>query len=256
MHFGYDRVHMLPPKPTRMSLLVSAAAVLPLLGCAPKPPPPKLPPRQLPQVQKLDDPTGQRGNVVDEAVQIGSNTAKLSYNCGPPHGKNVEGSGRLSVQVTRCEFDQGTRTLTLTNEAQEECPTFLISLTDYRGGGTYNTASINQVSFGPAKVRQNACRWEGTICMNWSRAGSHPEANCTVEITNDGGLQYGTAGATVSGTFSCSAFTSPFKGCAGVSATPGCAITSGSFSVAGCSTSGTAAPAVPTPPAPGRKRGR
>ncbi len=229
-------------------VLTAAGLLYATLGCEPKPPPPKLPPTQVAHIQTLDDPTGQRRNVVDDAVQVGSNVAKISYNCAPPNGKNVEGNGRTNVPVGKCEYDQGTKTLTLSNDSKDDCPTFLLTLTDYHGRGTYNPASLVQASFGVARVRQSACRWEGEICMNWSRAGVHPEANCTFEITSDGGLQFGQAGATISGTFTCSAFVSPFSACAGVSAVPGCGITAASFSVAGCAVSGSQGGAPPPPP--------
>jgi hypothetical protein len=113
------------------------------------------------------------------------------------------------------------------------------------------------VSFGLASLRQPTCSWEGNLCLDWSRERNiHPEASCTVEINSDGGLQYGTSGATVSGTFVCSAFVSPWKGCAGAAAVAGCAITRGSFSVAGCTVTNSApkAPDQPPPKAPGKSR--
>lgn len=247
-----------------LGLCAAATLATVTLGCPAKPPPPKLPPKELPRLQQLDDTTGQRGSVIDDAVQAGSNQAKITYSCAPPHGRNVDGSGLLSTKVSRCEIDTATKTVTLSNESNDDCPGFVLSLTDYHGKGTYNTSSITQLSFGIAKVRQAACRWDGSICMNWSRADKiHPETQCTVDINSDGGLQYGTMGATLSGTFVCSAFTSAFNGCAGVVASAGCGITRGSFSVTGCTPQSSAAkpppvapPVAPTEPARGRGRRR
>jgi hypothetical protein len=211
------------------SLLLSAT-----FACQPKPTPQRLPPKEVPHLDNVGDGTGSRGNISDDAVQVGSNQARISYDCGPPHGKNVEGKGVLSAPLVRCEIDTATKAVTLAGETGGECAPFVINISDYKGAGTYNTSNISSVSFGLAKLRQAACKWDGNLCLEWSQKGAHPETTCTVEINSDGGLQYGTSGATVSGTFTCSAFVSPFKGCAGVSATAGCGITRGSFSAAGC----------------------
>src|SRR5205823_3173554 len=111
--------------------------------------------KEVPRLQGLSDSTGQRSSNVEDAVQAGSNMARITYDCGPPHGKNIDGKGTLSPALTRCEIDTATKTVTLSGETGQECPAFLISFTDYHGVGTYNTASLGELSFGVAKVRQS-----------------------------------------------------------------------------------------------------
>lgn len=235
----------------RIVLLCGAPLLLGSLGCQPKPAPPKLPPREVPQLQVYETNAGQRSSVVQDAVQVGSNLARFAYQCAPAAGKGkaagdrearsaavIEGKGVLSAPLGRCELDLTTHTVTLASAGDEdECPRFQIVLTDYHGPDTYNTAALRTLSFGLAKVQQPACKWDANLCLNWSAASSvHPEASCTVVINSDGGLQYVTGGATISGTFGCSSFISSFKGCSdGERATVDCAIPSGSFSLAGCS---------------------
>lgn len=244
-------------------MVISRATALGVLlalgpGCAPKPQPTRLPPKEVPHIQNVSDDTGARSNILDDAVQVGSNQARLVYDCGPPYGRNVEGKGVLTASVTRCEADTTTQTVTLRAEQGEECPSFLLVMNPYRGPGTYNTSNLSQLSFGLAKLRQPACKWEGNLCLEWNRQGQvHPEATCTVEVSSDGGLQYGTSGATISGTFVCSAFLSPFRGCAGVQATAGCGVVRGSFSVAGCTTvSSTSQAPEQTPASSAKGKGR
>jgi hypothetical protein len=243
----------------RSKRLLSACAplVLSALGCQPKPQPTKLPPKEVPHLQNVGDGTGSRGNISDDAVQAGSNQARISYDCGPPHGKNVEGKGVLSATLVRCEIDTATKAVTLAGETGGECAPFVINISDYKGAGTYNTSTMSGVSFGLAKLRQPACNWDGSLCLEWSQKGAHPETTCTVEVNSDGGLQYGTSGATVSGTFACSAFVSPFKGCAGVSVTAGCGIARGSFSAAGCQVVNSGPkPEGPPPALPAKGKGK
>lgn len=225
-------------------------------GCQPKAPPPRLPPAEIPHLGQVQGSTGQRGSVVQDAVQVGSNQARVTYECGRPHGENVDGGAVLNPPITHCEIDTDKKAVTLSDDSKEDCPGFLVAISDYRGPGTYNTSSLGALSFGIAKLRQDKCGWEGNLCLNWSGpAGPHKDTSCTVEINSDGGLQYGTTGATVSGTFVCSAFVSPWKGCAGVSAVAGCAVTRGSFSVAGC-TAVSSAPAKDAAPKTAPKKHR
>lgn len=239
----------------RSKLLLSASLTVLFGACQPKPTPTKLPPKEVPSIQNVSDGTGSRGNIYDEAVAAGSNQARVSYDCGPPHGKNVEGKGVLSAQLSRCEIDTATKAVVLSGEGGD-CAPFLINISEYKGPGTYNTSSLSSLSFGLAKLKQQACNWDGSLCLDWSQKGSHAETTCTVEINSDGGLQYGTAGATVSGTFTCTAFVSPFKGCAGVPVTAGCGINRGSFSVAGCqvTNSGPKQDGPPPPKPKGKRR--
>lgn len=217
----------------------------------------KLPPKEVPQVDSLYGNQGQRSAVIADAVQVGSNLARFAYDCAPPHGRGVEGGAVLAPIVQRCELDQATQTLTISGaDATDECAPFLLTLSGYRGPSTYNTASLTALSFGLAKVRQKACSYEGTLCMNWNgQSGSHGTTNCTVEISGDGGLQYGNLGATVSGTFVCTAFLGAHKGCDGAPAVTGCGIPRGSFSVAGCVVTGQKPGAAPGPEKkkPGRR---
>lgn len=204
-------------------------------GCTPKPPPPALPPTEVPHVNQLSDNSGERSNVVADAVQQGGNQARLTYDCDPPHSEGVEGKGVLTADVTKCEYNRAEQTLVLSNQSYADCPLFLVTINGYHGPGTYNTSALGRLGFGTAKLRHPACKWDGSICLEWNGAsGPHPEATCTVEINNDGGLQYGTTGATVSGTFVCSDFSSSYKGCPDASAKANCAVTRASFSVAGC----------------------
>ena len=219
------------------SLLVGCAAtgvVLAGAGC-PKPPPPKLPPKEVPTVNQLIDSTGERQDVIADAVQSGSNQARITFDCGAPHSQGLEGKGVLTVEASKCEFNRQEKTLVLSNGSVAECPTFLVTITDYKGPGTYNTSALGKISLGTAKLRQPSCKWEGSLCMDWNgTSGPHPDASCTIEVGQDGGLQYGTSGATITGTFVCDNFASPYKGCAGSPAKGGCVISRASFSVAGC----------------------
>jgi hypothetical protein len=201
------------------------------------------PPKDVPRISNVGDNSGERGDVVADAVQQGSNQARILYDCGPPQSQGIDGKAVLAADLSKCEFNRGDQTLVISNQSYAECPLFLITINGYHGPGTYNTSSLGQLSFGTAKLRQPACKWDGSLCLDWNGAnGSHPEANCTIEINSDAGLQYGTSGSTVSGTFVCSDFNSPYKGCAGAPARTSCAISRASFSVAGCN--------VVTPPPP------
>lgn len=232
----------------RACFALLALLPLSLAGCQPKV---KLPPRTVPQVGQLTENSGQRDTIIADAVQAGSNLARLAYDCATPYGLNVEGAGVLAPTLSRCEYNQETQELAIAGDEQSDCPAFRLTLTRYHGPGTYNTSSLGSLSFGTAKVSQRACNFEANLCMNWNGAtGPHPDTTCTIEVTSDGGLQYGTLAATVSGTMVCTAFRSDWKGCPGVKAQTGCAITRGSFSVAGCAVQ--AAPKTP-PPKKGRK---
>ncbi len=246
--------HQAPPRQVIRSALSAFVLLAGLgggLGCQPKPLPPKLPPKEVPHLSALTDTDGERGSVIGDAVAAGSNQARIAYDCGPAFGKNVEGSGTVSRTISRCEMDTTARTVVLASEDQEDCPGFLLTLVNYHGPGTYNTASLGPIGFGIAKVRQTACNWEGNLCLDWNGAqGPHGNTSCTIEINSDGGLQYGTSGAVISGTFVCSAFISPFTGCAGNNkAVAGCGVTRASFSAAGCS----ATTVVPDAQPPGKK---
>lgn len=236
-----------PRKPSRTSSVLIAGAGLAALGLTtllvgcPKPPPPRMPPKEVPRLNQMGDKEGERGDVFLDAVQSGSNLARMKYNCGPPSSVGTEGRGVLSAEITKCEFNRAENKVTLSNESTAECNTFFLTVTNYKGSGTYNTSSLGKLSLGTAQMSQAACKWNGTLCMDWDgQSGPHPESNCTVEITSDGGLQYGTAGATVSGTFVCADFIGPWKGCAGAPAKVNCSITGASFSVAGCTVTGKA----------------
>lgn len=205
-------------------------------GCPPKPPPPKLPPREVPRLGNVAGTEGDRADVILDAVQQGANLARLQYDCAQPPSVGAEGRGVLSAELSKCVFDFATKTLTIGNDVQADCPTFLLTLNNYHGQSTYNTSFLGKLSLGTAKMRQAACKWDGSLCMDWDgAAGPHPEASCTIEITHDPGVQYGTlSSGTVSGTFVCTDFFSPWKGCAGAPARVACGITRASFSVAGC----------------------
>jgi len=198
-----------------------------------------MPPREVASVNKLTDTTGERSDVVADAVQSGSNLARILYDCGSPHSQGTEGKAVLSTEVTKCEFDRAQGTLTLSAQSTAECQTFLVTINPYKGPGTYNTSSLGKLSFGTARMRHAACGWDGNQCLEWNgQSGPHPEASCTIEVNSDGGLQYGTAASTVSGTFVCDGFASPYKGCAGAPAKSSCVISRASFSVAGCTVTG------------------
>ncbi len=223
-------------------------------GC-PKPQP-ALPPKEVPRINQVGDTSGERSDVVADAVQQGSNQARIQYDCGPPQSQGVEGKGVLAVEVSKCELNRTDQTLTLSNQSYADCPLFLLTINGYHGPGTYNTSSLGALSFGTAKLRQSACKWDGSLCLDWNGAsGPHPDANCTIEINSDAGLQYGTSGSTVSGTFVCADFNSSYKGCAGAPAKAGCIISRASFSVAGCNVSGTAPPGPAAGPA-GKIKGK
>jgi len=239
--------------------LVFAGAALGIVaagaGCPPKPPPSKLPPTDVPRIGQVGDASGERSDVVADAVQQGSNQARIQYDCGPPQSQSVEGKGTLSADISKCELNRADGTLTLSNQSYADCPLFLLTINSYHGPGTYNTSSLGKLSFGTAKLRHPACKWDGNLCLDWNGAsGSHPEASCTIEINSDGGLQYGTSGATLSGTFVCADFNSSYKGCAAAPAKASCIVSRASFSVAGCSSAG-APPAAPTGKGKG-KRGK
>lgn len=220
------------------TFFLSVVSCVVLAGC-PKPPPPKLPPKEVPQLGQVGNTAGERSDVVADAVQQGSNLARSLFDCGAPHSQGAEGRGVLSADLTKCEFDWVKKELTITDGSATECPNFLLTLTGFKGPGTYNTSGLGKLSFGTAKMRQTACSWDGNMCLEWNgSSGPHPETSCTVEINSDGGLQYGTAGATVSGTFVCDRFQNPWKGCAGAPAKVGCVIARASFSVAGCNVLG------------------
>ncbi len=224
----------MPTFPKRRVLFPVALGCLMLAGC-PKPPPPKLPPKEVPQLGQVGTTAGERSDVVTDAVQQGSNTARVLFDCGAPHSQSAEGRGVVSADLAKCEFDWATKSLTITDGSGSECPNFLLTVTAFKGPGTYNTSALGKLSFGTAKMRQPACSWDGNMCLDWNGAsGPHPESGCTVEINSDGGLQYGTSGANVSGTFVCDAFASPWKGCAGAPAKVGCVISRASFSATGC----------------------
>lgn len=210
-----------------------AALVLTGTGC-PKAPPPKLPPREVPRLGQVGDTTGERSDVVADAVQQGSNQARIQFDCAA-HSQGVEGRGLLSADIAKCEYDYAQKTLTISSDSAADCPTLLLTVTSFRGPGTYNTSSLGALSLGTAKMRHAACSWDGTMCLNWNGAsGPHPESSCTIEISSDGGLQYGTTGSTVSGTFVCDDFVGPWKGCAGAPAKTSCIVSRASFSAAGC----------------------
>lgn len=214
--------------------LLSIVSALVLAGC-PKPPPPKMPPKEVPQLGGVATSAGERGDVVADAVQQGSNMARVLFDCGVPHSQGAEGKGVLSSDLTKCELDWAKKELIITDGSSADCPSFLMNVTAYKGPGTYNTSALGKLSFGTAKMRQAACNWDGTMCLDWNGAsGPHPESSCTVEINSDGGLQYGTSGATISGTFVCDGFQSTWKGCAGAPAKVSCVIARASFSIAGC----------------------
>ena len=215
---------------------IGSAALLTLGGCPPKPLPPKLPPREVPRLGQVAGTEGDRADVIGDAVQQGANLARIQFDCSQPPSLGAEGRGVLASDITSCVFDFATKTLTMSNETKSDCPTFLLTLNNYHGQATYNTSFLGKLSLGTAKMRQDACRWDGSMCLDWSGpSGPHPEASCTVEITNDPGVQYGTlSSGTVSGTFVCTDFFSPWKGCAGAPARVVCGVTRASFSVAGC----------------------
>src|SRR5437660_203154 len=74
------------------SLFVGSVSTLALLfapGCQPKPAPQRLPPKEVPQLQGIGDKDGQRGNVVKDAVPVGSNLAHLQYDTS---GATVSGT--------------------------------------------------------------------------------------------------------------------------------------------------------------------
>lgn len=241
----------------RWGLQVVAMSGLWLAGAGcPKPPPPKLPPKEVPKVNVLIDSTGERQDVIADAVQNGSNQARITFDCGPPHSQGIEGKGVLTVEASKCEFNRAEKTLVLSNGSAAECPTFLLTITDYKGPGTYNTSALGKISLGTAKMRQPICKWEGSLCMDWNGpTGPHPDASCTIEVGQDGGLQYGTSGATVTGTFVCDNFVGPYKGCAGSPAKASCVVSRASFSIAGCAVTGNT-PAGKGKPAAGGKRPR
>lgn len=244
---------------SRVLVGVGCASLIALLAGCPKPPPPKMPPKEVPRLSQMSDREGERGDVVSEAVQSGSNQARIKYDCGPPHSQGTEGRGVLSAEIGKCEFNKTENRITLSNESTAECSTFLLTINNYKGAGTYNTSALGKLSLGTAQMSQPACKWNGTMCLDWEgTSGPHPESNCTVEITSDGGLQYGTAGATLSGTFVCADFIGPWKGCAGAPAKVNCSVTAASFSVAGCTVVKGAAGAAPADaakdPGPGGKK--
>jgi hypothetical protein len=201
-----------------------------------------MPPKEVPRIGQVGDTTGERSDVVADAVQQGSNAARAVYDCGPPQSQGVDGKGVLNVDITKCEYNKTEGTLVISNQSYADCPLFLLTINNYHGPGTYNTSSLGHMSFGTAKLHQPACKWDGSLCLEWNGAsGPHPEASCTIEVNSDGGLQYGTSGATVSGTFVCADFASPYKGCAAAPAKAACVVNRASFSIAGCSvTSGAA----------------
>lgn len=200
-----------------------------------KPPPPALPPQEVPRINQRSDTTGERSDVVADAVQQGSNQARIQYDCGPPQSQGAEGKGILSADLSKCEYNREEKTLVISNQSYADCPLFLVTINGYHGPGTYNTSSLGHLSFGTAKLRHPACNWDGSLCLEWNeKNGPHPEASCTIEINSDGGLQYGTTGATVSGTFVCADFSSSYKGCAAAQAKASCIINRASFSAAGC----------------------
>ena len=238
-----------------LSVLAVSGIWLAGAGC-PKPPPPKLPPKEVPKVNQLIDSTGERQDVIADAVQNGSNQARITFDCGPPHSQGIEGKGILTVEASKCEFNRQEKTLVLSNGSATECPTFLLTITDYKGPGTYNTSALGKISLGTAKMRQPICKWEGSLCMDWNGpSGPHPDASCTIEVGQDGGLQYGTSGATITGTFVCDNFVGPYKGCAGSPAKASCVVSRASFSIAGCEVAGPA-PAAGKGKSAGGKRPR
>jgi hypothetical protein len=223
-------------------LLCSAAvtALSTLTACPPKQLQPELPPKEVARISNVGDSAGERGDVVADAVQQGSNQARIQYDCSPPHSKSVEGRGVLAADLSKCELNREDNSLIISNQSYADCPLFLITINGFRGKGTYNSSSLGKLGFGTAKLRQAACKWDGSVCLDWNgTSGPHPEANCTVEISSSGGLEFGTTGATVSGTFVCSDFNSPYRGCPAAPATASCVISRASFSVAGCNAVGT-----------------
>jgi hypothetical protein len=191
----------------------------------------------VPRLGAVSGTEGDRADVIVDAVQQGANLARIQFDCSQPPSLGAEGRGVLSSDITQCVFDFATKTLTISNETTADCPTFLLTLNNYHGTATYNSSFLGKLSLGTAKMRQEACRWDGSMCLDWNGAsGAHPEASCTVEITNDPGVQYGTlSSGTVSGTFVCTDFLNPtWKGCAGAPAKVACGVTRASFSVAGC----------------------
>ncbi len=226
-----------PRGQTRVLVLaLGAVTLLTASGCPPKPPPPRLPPREVPRLGNVAGTEGDRADVIVDAVQQGANLARIQYDCAQPPSVGAEGRGVLSTEINKCVFDFASKTLTISNENQADCPTFLLTLNNYHGQATYNTSFLGKLSLGTAKMRQAACKWDGSLCLDWDGAsGPHPEASCTIEISYDPGVQYGTlSSGTVSGTFVCTDFFSPWKGCAGAPARVACAVTRASFSVAGC----------------------
>jgi hypothetical protein len=213
-----------------------ALVLLGLGSCTPKPPPPKLPPSSVPRLGNVSGTDGDRADVILDAVQQGANLARLQYDCSQPPSEGIAGRGVLSSDITKCVFDFASKTLTISNDGQADCPTFLLTLNNYHGQAAYNTSFLGQLSLGTAKMRQEGCHWDGSMCLDWNgQSGPHPESSCTIEITYDPGVQYGTlSSGTVSGTFVCTDFLGPYKGCAGAPAKVACAVTRASFSVAGC----------------------
>jgi hypothetical protein len=222
--------------PHALAVALSTSTLLLLGGCPAKPPPPKLPPTSVPRLGNVSGTDGDRADVILDAVQQGANLARLQYDCSQPPSDGIAGRGVLSSDINKCVFDFATKTLTIGNDGQADCPTFLLTLNNYHGQATYNTSFLGQLSLGTAKMRQEACHWDGSMCLDWNGAsGPHAEASCTIEITYDPGVQYGTlSSGTVSGTFVCTDFLGPYKGCAGAPAKVACAIPRASFSVAGC----------------------
>lgn len=235
-------------------VLLGAVGVL-LSGC-PKPPPPKLPPKEVPKVDQIIDSRGERQDVITDAVESGSNSARILFDCGQPQSQGVAGRAVLNVEATKCEFNRKDKTLLLTNGNAADCQTFAININEYTGKGTYNTSSLGKLSFGMAKMRQAACKWDGSLCMDWNGAsGPHPEASCTFEIVSDGGLAFGTSDSTITGTFVCDNFTLPYAGCPGSPAKVSCVIPRASFSIAGCSVIGEAPTGKKPKAKPAAKRG-
>ena len=131
-----------------MLRVLAVYAVTILSACVPRPAPsPAAQPRP-----------ALRRSVLPERWAPGSHGARIDYDCGWPHGRNVAGGGTLLPAVARCRVDEA-GTLTLDDGGRGHCPGFLLTIRGYRGPGVYNSSSLGALSLGAALVRQDACGW-------------------------------------------------------------------------------------------------
>lgn len=210
--------------PVEQRRIVLISGLLGLAACAPRPPPAP-PPTS----------ASTRRSVLDDTPAAGSNTAHISYDCGPAH--KGAGAGTLRPTITRCEVDPTARTLTLRSDDQGRCPTFLLTLRDYHGPGVYNSAALGPLSLGAAPLNPDACRGKGDLCLEWGRGQAHADTSCTVEISSDSGVRTGDAQAVLSGTVVCADF-SAWRACPQRRAATACAVNAGVFSASGCTLTG------------------